>query len=100
MHGPDLLYLLAATELRTGTKKTMGNAITDSSSNLINEHVKTYHHSQQYLSQPRPIRIIVIGAGISGIAAAKLFQEKFDGLPAELVIYEKNDDVTGTWLEV
>ncbi|KAK5000691.1 hypothetical protein LTR66_000482 [Elasticomyces elasticus] len=58
-----------------------------------------YHYKNQYLEQPRPVRIIVIGAGLSGIAAVKIFKERFAGEPVELVIYEKNNDVAGTWLE-
>ncbi|OAP58400.1 hypothetical protein AYL99_07490 [Fonsecaea erecta] len=53
----------------------------------------------QYQGQGRPIRIIVVGAGLSGIAAVKIFKETFINAPVELVIYEKNHDVTGTWLE-
>lgn len=58
-----------------------------------------YNYSHQYMGQPRPISIIVIGAGLSGIAAVKIFKERFAGQPVELRIYEKNADVTGTWLE-
>lgn len=58
-----------------------------------------FHTTDQYLAEPRPIKIIVIGAGLSGIAATKIFRERFADRPATLVIYEKNDDVTGTWLE-
>jgi cation diffusion facilitator CzcD-associated flavoprotein CzcO len=41
----------------------------------------------------------MVGAGISGIGAVKLFKETFPNRDVELVIYEKNADVTGTWLE-
>jgi len=58
-----------------------------------------YQYQKQYLGQPRSIRVIVIGAGLSGIAAVKIFKDRFSGKPVELVIYEKNEDVTGTWLE-
>lgn len=58
-----------------------------------------FRASHQYLGAPRPIKIIVIGAGLSGIAATKIFRARFANRPATLVIYEKNDDVTGTWLE-
>jgi hypothetical protein len=58
-----------------------------------------YQYKSQYLGQPRPVRIIVIGAGLSGIAAVKIFKDRFSGQAVELVIYEKNEDVTGTWLE-
>ncbi len=65
-------------------------------SNYVNNN---YHYKSQYLGQPRPIRVIVIGAGLSGIAAVKIFKERFSGKAVELIVYEKNEDVTGTWLE-
>lgn len=50
----------------------------------------------QTIHQPRRIRIIVIGAGISGIA----FAYKIKALGnVEYQIYEKNEDVGGTWFE-
>lgn len=45
----------------------------------------------------RPIKVIVIGAGMSGITAAILFPRCIENL--ELVIYEKNADIGGTWFE-
>ncbi|OAG37610.1 hypothetical protein AYO21_08218 [Fonsecaea monophora] len=55
--------------------------------------------ADQYLGQGRPMKIIVVGAGLSGIAAVKIFKDTFTDGSVELVIYEKNSDVTGTWLE-
>ena len=48
------------------------------------------------LNTPRPIRIIVIGAGISGIAFA---YKALSLTNVTFVIYEKNADVGGTWFE-
>ncbi|OAL40506.1 hypothetical protein AYO20_00242 [Fonsecaea nubica] len=45
----------------------------------------------------RPIKVIVIGAGMSGMTAGILFPRSIQNL--ELVIYEKNADVGGTWFE-
>lgn len=63
-------------------------------------HGEPYQYAHQYHGQRRHVRIAIVGAGLSGIAAVKLFREIF---PQEgevsLVIYEKNADVTGTWLE-
>jgi 4-hydroxyacetophenone monooxygenase len=43
----------------------------------------------------RPLRVAVIGAGMSGLLAAhRLRQAGID-----IVVYEKNDEVGGTWLE-
>ncbi|KAM0251715.1 hypothetical protein ACHAQJ_008036 [Trichoderma viride] len=58
-----------------------------------------YQVSDQWLGQPRPVRVAMIGAGVGGIAAVKLFNEAFKDHPTDLVIYEKNNDVGGTWLE-
>lgn len=49
-------------------------------------------------SPHRKIKVITIGAGISGIFMSYLIQ-KF-GNNIEHVVYEKNGDIGGTWLEV
>lgn len=53
------------------------------------------------LEQPhgtlRPMRVIHIGAGASGITFAKFSEESLQNVEAQ--IYEKNKDVGGTWLE-
>ncbi|KKP02329.1 hypothetical protein THAR02_05579 [Trichoderma harzianum] len=59
----------------------------------------TYTVSDQWIGHPRPVRVVIIGAGIGGIAAVKLFRETFQDRPTTLIIYEKNHDVGGTWLE-
>ena len=45
----------------------------------------------------RPLRVICVGAGISGIITAIRFPQRIPNL--ELQIYEKNPDITGTWFE-
>lgn len=45
----------------------------------------------------RPIKVVCIGAGYSGILAGIRFPQKIKNL--HLTIYEKNDDVGGTWFE-
>jgi cation diffusion facilitator CzcD-associated flavoprotein CzcO len=45
----------------------------------------------------RPLRVICVGAGISGIITAIRFPQRIPDL--ELQIYEKNADITGTWFE-
>lgn len=41
----------------------------------------------------------MVGAGLSGIGATKLYKDAFPDRDVEFVIYEKNHDITGTWLE-
>jgi hypothetical protein len=45
----------------------------------------------------RPMRVICVGAGISGILTAIRFPQRIPNL--ELQIYEKNPDISGTWFE-
>lgn len=46
-----------------------------------------------------PLRIIVIGGGASGICFSKFYEEKLMSSNVSLQVYEKNNDVGGTWLE-
>lgn len=45
----------------------------------------------------RPLKVICIGAGASGILAGIRLPQKIPNL--DLTIYEKNEDVGGTWYE-
>ena len=58
-----------------------------------------YRYSNQYQGQQRKVKVIVVGAGLSGIAAVKIFKDTFKDGETDLVLYEKNHEVTGTWLE-
>lgn len=49
------------------------------------------------IHEPRRMRLVCIGAGIAGIAAAHRYQQHCENV--EFAIYEKNHDVGGTWLE-
>ncbi|MCJ1478111.1 hypothetical protein MMC13_006787 [Lambiella insularis] len=53
--------------------------------------------SARSVDDVRPLKVIGIGAGISGILAAIRVPEKLKDL--ELVIYDKNEEVGGTWFE-
>ena len=45
----------------------------------------------------RKIKVVCLGAGYSGILAAIRLPQHIANL--ELVVYEKNDDIGGTWYE-
>jgi len=53
--------------------------------------------SERAIDAPRPLRVIYIGAGISGIVAAIVFPQYVPNI--SLAIYDKNADLGGTWLE-
>ncbi|KIW91735.1 uncharacterized protein Z519_07703 [Cladophialophora bantiana CBS 173.52] len=50
-----------------------------------------------HIDDARSLKVVIIGAGLSGILAGILLPVKVPKL--ELAILEKNDDVGGTWLE-
>jgi len=49
------------------------------------------------VDKSRPMKVIIIGAGMSGIIAGIFFPRSIENL--ELTIYEKNADIGGTWFE-
>jgi cation diffusion facilitator CzcD-associated flavoprotein CzcO len=65
-------------------------------SHTMNGDSMSYTIPETPLYSPRPIRIVCIGAGASGLDVAKNVRRLKN---AELQIYEKNEAVGGTWLE-
>lgn len=53
--------------------------------------------SDRPINAPRPLKVIYIGAGVSGIIAAIQFRKLVPSI--ELAIYEKNPKIGGTWYE-
>lgn len=53
--------------------------------------------SERATDEPRPLKVIFIGAGISGICAAIRLPQFVPNL--EMTIYDKNPEVGGTWYE-
>jgi cation diffusion facilitator CzcD-associated flavoprotein CzcO len=57
--------------------------------------------SSPWLDKPihhqRHLKVIGIGAGASGLLFAYKLQRSFENF--DLTLYEKNEDVGGTWLE-
>lgn len=49
------------------------------------------------IDEARPVRVVVIGAGISGIIACIRLVQRIPNL--DLCIYDKNPDIGGTWFE-
>ena len=45
----------------------------------------------------RTLKVITVGAGASGLLIAYKLQRHFDDF--ELDVYEKNEDMSGTWYE-
>ncbi|KAM0747815.1 putative flavin-binding monooxygenase [Meredithblackwellia eburnea MCA 4105] len=58
---------------------------------------KAYKVHEKELFAPRPIKVVCIGAGLSGIFLGARLPMLTENV--ELVIYEKNPEVGGTWYE-
>lgn len=52
---------------------------------------------ERSVDEARPLRVVIIGAGISGIIACIRFVQRIPNL--DLCIYDKNADIGGTWVE-
>ncbi|KAH3907723.1 hypothetical protein HBI56_181320 [Parastagonospora nodorum] len=70
------------------THQPAPNGSSHSPNTMVQSHV---------IDAARPMRIVCIGAGISGICTGIRFPQEIKNL--DLVIYEKNSDVGGTWYE-
>lgn len=69
----------------------MFRLFTPTTANMVNAH------AQRSIDHQRPMKVIVMGAGISGILAGIRLPQHIPNL--ELVIYEKNPEIGGTWFE-
>lgn len=58
-----------------------------------------YKITEQPIGSRRPIRVACLGAGYSGLMMGIVFSQKMKDKNADLVIYERNEDMGGTWLE-
>lgn len=60
-------------------------------------NARGYRILDQHYGALRPMRIIHIGAGASGICFSKFAKDLLQN--ASWVCYDKNEDIGGTWLE-
>lgn len=58
-----------------------------------------YEILERPIGTRRPLRVACLGAGYSGLMMGIVFSQKMQNKNAELVIYERNADIGGTWLE-
>lgn len=63
------------------------------------ENKSGYRILEQPYGTLRPLRVIHIGAGASGICFSKFYQDQLQSSNISLQVYEKNHDIGGTWLE-
>jgi hypothetical protein len=59
----------------------------------------SYQITERPIGTRRPIRVACLGAGYSGLMMSIIFSQKMQSKNAELVVYERNSDIGGTWFE-
>lgn len=52
---------------------------------------------ERSIDEARPLRVVIVGSGISGIIASIRFRQRIPNV--DLCVYEKNEDIGGTWFE-
>ncbi|KAF7556420.1 hypothetical protein G7Z17_g1383 [Cylindrodendrum hubeiense] len=84
---------MAPSALINETESTKaGEVLKDSSLRTVFPALQLEDHP---IDEHPPIRVVVVGAGISGLVAGILLPAKVPGL--DLTIYERNDDIGGVW---
>lgn len=58
-----------------------------------------YKIVEQPIGTRRPIRVACLGAGYSGLMMSIIFSQKMQEKNADLVVYERNTNLGGTWFE-
>ncbi|KAK2802318.1 hypothetical protein FQN51_004608 [Onygenales sp. PD_10] len=71
----------------------------DIAGNGANDATSPYEIDKEAMmgSNQRKVRVLTIGAGVSGIMMAHMIQKECENV--EHVVFEKNEDIGGTWLE-
>jgi hypothetical protein len=87
--------LFAAPDAGRGPRTAFENGYNQKPSTLNPD----YRITEQPIGTKRPIRVACMGAGYSGLMMAIVFSQQMKDSNAELVIYERNKDLGGTWLE-
>ncbi|KAG6831614.1 hypothetical protein H0H87_004676 [Tephrocybe sp. NHM501043] len=89
---------MGATQSRFRPSTAQQNANKDADTHIGVEDEEVPHpRIQEPIHTERPMKIICIGAGASGLLLAYKLQRSFNNF--ELLLYEKNEDISGTWFE-
>jgi hypothetical protein len=82
-------------------KSGLQNGYSNKSINSAHHHRLNTEYTiiEQPIGTRRPLRVVCLGAGYSGLMMGIVFNERMKDANAEFVIYERNADLGGTWYE-
>ncbi|KAJ6190510.1 hypothetical protein N7519_000531 [Penicillium mononematosum] len=82
-------------------KPGIQNGYSNKSINSAHQHRLNPEYTiiEQPIGTRRPLRVVCLGAGYSGLMMGIVFNERMKDANAEFVIYERNADLGGTWYE-
>lgn len=59
----------------------------------------SYEIREEPIHSRRPLRIVCLGAGYSGVLMGIIYDQRMQGRKIDLTIYERNETLGGTWYE-
>lgn len=65
----------------------------------VNPLTSNYVVTEEPIHSRRPIRVVCMGSGYSGLMMGIVYTQKLQLKNCEFVIYERNEDLGGTWFE-
>lgn len=92
---PQSTYIAQTTESLKGPSVTIESTLEEIKSNATSPKPQ-FELEEHPVDQVRPIKVGIIGAGLSGITAGILLPAKLPGL--DLRIWDKNADVVGSYI--
>jgi hypothetical protein len=79
--------------------KADATPVVDVKASHVTTVTSNYVVNEEPIHSRRPIRIVCMGAGYSGLMMGMVYAEKLQAQNCEFIIYERNEDLGGTWFE-
>jgi hypothetical protein len=65
----------------------------------FNSPASNYVVTEEPIHSRRPLRIVCMGSGYSGLMMGIVYTQKLQSQNCEFTLYERNQDLGGTWFE-
>jgi hypothetical protein len=72
---------------------------TSAGEQAFNPPASNYVVTEEPIHSRRPLRIVCMGSGYSGLMMGIVYTQKLQSQNCEFTLYERNKDLGGTWFE-